>query len=215
MRRLISVLKQITAEDNYKGQHEAPVNDGHSAPLYDLTENEVYPEDIYSINGLKYYGAGEVYDNEAYSIIRSKFKKPRGQVKIYRAVPDHAKEYRVELDNLNRIMSYYNTYKFFKMGEKVVDDLSDEYSHIKNYDDHQKAIIEHIDDRQNFLVKKIKAEGRGKINVGDWVSITKKYAADHGRHHLNNKFKIVSKTVPAKHVWTDGNSIHEWGYDPR
>ena len=35
-----------------------------------------------------------------------------------------------------------------------------------------------------------------------------------GEAHLNGKYKIISKSVPAKHLFTDGNSVHELGYDP-
>ena len=30
--------------------------------------------------------------------------------------------------------------------------------------------------------------------------------------NLNNSFKIVRKTVKASQLYTDGNSIFEWGY---
>jgi len=52
------------------------------------------------------------------------------------------------------------------------------------------------------------------IKPGDWVSISKGYAHDHGEANLDGH-KVVSKRVPAKHIFTDGNSVHEWGYDPR
>lgn len=54
-----------------------------------------------------------------------------------------------------------------------------------------------------------------KINIGDWVTTSLNYAKDHasdlegpGKHG-----KIVSKKVPAKNLWTDGNSLSEWGYE--
>jgi hypothetical protein len=50
------------------------------------------------------------------------------------------------------------------------------------------------------------------INPGDWVTPSMDYAHQHGlgwdSHH------IIEKTVPAKHLWTEGNSLHEFGYDP-
>lgn len=53
------------------------------------------------------------------------------------------------------------------------------------------------------------------INPGDWVSINETYAKQHGESTLGGDYKIVSMTVPARHIFTDGNSIHEWGYDPK
>jgi len=53
-----------------------------------------------------------------------------------------------------------------------------------------------------------------KINAGDWVSISSSYAKEHGRYNLRDNYKILSKTVTAKELCTDANSIHEWGYNP-
>lgn len=53
-----------------------------------------------------------------------------------------------------------------------------------------------------------------EINPGDWVTVNKDYAKEHGEAWLEGKFKILTKIVSAKHLYTDGNSIHEWGYHP-
>jgi hypothetical protein len=53
------------------------------------------------------------------------------------------------------------------------------------------------------------------IRPGDWVALTRVYAKDHGLSALNGEFKIVSKLVHARDLFTDGNSIQEWGYDPQ
>lgn len=52
------------------------------------------------------------------------------------------------------------------------------------------------------------------INVGDWVTINKRYAIMHGEGPLDGKYKILTKTVPAKSIYTNGDSILEWGYYP-
>lgn len=52
-----------------------------------------------------------------------------------------------------------------------------------------------------------------KIIPGDWITLSKEYADIHGRSSLNNKYKILSKKIPAREIYTDGNSIHEWGWD--
>lgn len=54
-----------------------------------------------------------------------------------------------------------------------------------------------------------------KINPGDWVSTSKAYCRDHGRSALNGDYKIVQKTVRARDLFTEGNSLLEWGYDPQ
>ncbi len=52
------------------------------------------------------------------------------------------------------------------------------------------------------------------IHPGDWVTINKNYAKEHGEGWLEGKYKIISKVTSAKNLYTDGNSIHEFGYDP-
>lgn len=52
------------------------------------------------------------------------------------------------------------------------------------------------------------------IRKGDWVAINKQYAKDHGDAVLKGDYKVASMRVPASHVWTNADSIHEWGYHP-
>lgn len=52
------------------------------------------------------------------------------------------------------------------------------------------------------------------INVGDWVTISLQHAKNHGYQQYDNDYIILSKVVKAKDLYTDGGSIHEWGYDP-
>jgi hypothetical protein len=51
------------------------------------------------------------------------------------------------------------------------------------------------------------------IYGGDWITPNINYAKEHGRR-FDDGYHIIEKTVPAKHIWNDGNSIHEFGYDP-
>lgn len=53
-----------------------------------------------------------------------------------------------------------------------------------------------------------------KILPGDWVTIDRKYAVEHGKDNLRNDYKILSKLVKAGELFTDGNSMLEWGYQP-
>ncbi len=52
------------------------------------------------------------------------------------------------------------------------------------------------------------------IKEGDWVTTNKQYAKDHGEGALNGDFKVVSKRVKAGDIFTNGDSIFEWGYYP-
>lgn len=53
------------------------------------------------------------------------------------------------------------------------------------------------------------------INKGDWVTISRAYAVEHGKNALNGEYSIVSKVVRAADIYTAGDSIYEWGYDPQ
>ena len=53
-----------------------------------------------------------------------------------------------------------------------------------------------------------------EINRGDWVAITQEYARDHGESVLRGEYKIITKKVKARDIYTNGDSIQEWGYDP-
>ena len=50
------------------------------------------------------------------------------------------------------------------------------------------------------------------INPGDWITTTKQYALDHIGD--DDGFHIITKKVKPGEMASDGNSIHEFGYDP-
>jgi hypothetical protein len=53
------------------------------------------------------------------------------------------------------------------------------------------------------------------INPGDWVTLSKDYAKTHGESALKGDYKILSQKVKAKDLWTNADSIHEFGYHPQ
>jgi hypothetical protein len=56
-------------------------------------------------------------------------------------------------------------------------------------------------------------KGVKDINAGDWVTTTREYAEQHAKYDPD--YVVISKKVKAKDIATDGNSIHEFGYDPQ
>jgi hypothetical protein len=54
-----------------------------------------------------------------------------------------------------------------------------------------------------------------EINPGDWITTIKSYAVQHGEGVLGGDYKILEKTVPAGDLYTNGDSIFEFGYDPK
>jgi hypothetical protein len=53
------------------------------------------------------------------------------------------------------------------------------------------------------------------INPGDWVTLSENYANQHKNFYLaNENGKVIAVQVRAGDLFTDGNSINEFGYDP-
>jgi len=193
-----NTLFQSETIPEYMGSHEAPTNDGYSKSLNDM--QDIYPEDIYSSNGARYYGDGHPYDQAAISIFNSVRGKPNAPVKIYRAVPK-------VLSNSEKINEYEKQKAYILKTGKIPksvtnwDNKSEYYDFISNEIDKLKDLPETTEDKFG-------------INAGDWVTISREYSKEHGKSTLNGQYKIISKTVKASEVFTDGNSIHEQGYDP-
>ena len=53
-----------------------------------------------------------------------------------------------------------------------------------------------------------------KINVGDWITLSKTYAEQHNQSQFNGKANIIEKKVKAKDVQFAGDDINEFGYFP-
>lgn len=52
-----------------------------------------------------------------------------------------------------------------------------------------------------------------QIRNGDWITLTRKYAEEHGKSNIIGNYRVITAVGKAKHIYTDGNSIHEFGYD--
>jgi hypothetical protein len=156
-----------------------------------------YPEDIYSPQAAQYYGHGVKYDGESIAPIHQARGNPNAKVKIYRAVP-YTPTKDEQLSAVEEAKSNYLKRQRVPAGENpngYYDRLHEESERLKTLPPEP-------------------VRPKISINQGDWVTPSLSYAHDHGKSALKGQYKIVTKTVPAKHVFTDGNSIHEWGYDP-
>lgn len=217
----------ITENYEYRIDHSAPDKDSGS-PLYDVTLNGSYPDDFYSINGEKYY-CSDASECAAYYAVTRYYNRRRRPVKIYRAIvtdsfPEDLKEvyqeYIITIE-IDKILKNYLKYgKDYIPSSKI--SLNHHLSKLfksPNYDDFyylKEDILSRKDMEQlEKEYKDFKKKERKLliINPGDWVTISKPYAIEHGKSNAKS-FKIVSKTVRADEIYTDGNSILEWGYNP-
>lgn len=190
------LFEDSSSSNDYKGEHMAP--DKSDSPLWDVSKG-AYPEDIYTIPldlAARYYGASEPGDMAVTDLIRRYRNKPNAKVKIYRAVP-HVKTREDEIAELEDLKR-----QIMRRG-KANTTLS--YDSLSNKIDKLRQEIESgLPDKEKITT----------INPGDWVTIYRPYAVDHGKGALNGEYKILTKTVLAKELFTDGNSLYEWGWDP-
>ena len=78
----------------------------------------------------------------------------------------------------------------------------------------QRLFLESYDDpdKEVTIYRAVPEEAGENINAGDWVTPFYDYAVQHIGDEEN--WKIISEKVKAKDLYTDGNSIYEFGYDP-
>lgn len=185
---------------DYRGGHTAPMKDRGNAPLHDLTKT--YPDDIYSSKAAQYYGhygGGDMQDRMAVNLMQQAKGKPDMPVTMYRAVP-YEKTLAQQAAEIEKQMAAYQRRGNVPKGAALSG--SEWYENASNTLDR--------------LLKKAATQDapeRMLINNGDWVTLSKQYAKEHGEGALNGQFKILSKKVPARKLFTDGNSIQEFGYD--
>jgi hypothetical protein len=79
-----------------------------------------------------------------------------------------------------------------------------------------REIVEKVNGNPDAYITVYRALPEGKdINPGDWVSPFKSYAELHAGDLLQDGWTIKSKKVRAGDVYTEGNSVAEWGWDPK
>ena len=185
--------------EDYGMNHRPPGPDG-GAPLYDVTGGgDFYPDDVYSTKAFQYYGTGDdLSDRQSLAVIHSVHNKPNAIVTIYRAVPK-------EISNVERIrkierdMANYMRRKTIPSGydvpsgEKWYDWVGTELTRLKNDPE-------------------IESKDISTINNGDWVTLSRNYAKGHGESSLEGKYRILSKKVKANELYTNGDSLNEFGY---
>lgn len=76
-------------------------------------------------------------------------------------------------------------------------------------------IIKRIKNNPSAEVTIYRATTGDKINNGDWITLSKKYAERHNESQLDGKGNIVSMKVKAKDIQFAGDDINEFGYFPQ
>lgn len=185
-------------DGQYQGSHTAP-DSGQGAPLHDLSSNEIFPDDVYSAQGLRYYGNGSQEDAESYRIAMTYHNKPNALVTIYRSVPDALKGLQKKISTLEKQKAMYMS------RGKIPSDAG--YLTGTQWYEWACAELEKLEALPS------QQQPKYTINDGDWVAVSRRYAVNHGKYNLNNEYSIVSKKVRAKDIFCVGD-LSEWGYDP-
>lgn len=192
-------------EADYRGLHQASGKDG--APLWNVAQG-VYPDDIYTLplhTAAQYYGHGDSRnDVGVMSIIQRAHNKPKAKIRIYRAVPavKSLDQQIAELEDQKRVILRRG-----KLPKGVNTTLSPSayYNHIYDVIERLKARVQKGEEAPKPI---------DKINPGDWVTVWRPYAVDHGEGRLQGEYKILTAVVPASSLYTDSNSIYEFGWNP-
>jgi hypothetical protein len=206
LKEYLNEQKVSTNPSDYTGSHSAP-SKFENDQMCDVSN--MLP-DIYTDNAYKYYGGQDLDDNSVINQIKRVRNKPNSSIMIYRSVPYLNKDIDMNIKKLNDILTYFHRWKFLPKENKIVKSLLEKYKDLKwhEWDD---AILKDINDQKDLLLQQ--KEKSIKINNGDWVTTSKMYAKLHGESNLNNNYKILTKTVKASQLYTNGDSIFEWGYN--
>jgi hypothetical protein len=75
------------------------------------------------------------------------------------------------------------------------------------------AVIQSARGNPNKKIRVYRAvpESVDEMQSGNWVTTVREYAKQHGESVLGGKYKIIDRLVPAKQLWTHGDSIMEFG----
>ena len=88
------------------------------------------------------------------------------------------------------------------------------------YEGFDNESVRHIQEAKGNPNKKVvvyravpKSVKGDQIRNGDWITLTYDYAKNHGENNIIGPYRIIKKSAKASEIYTDGNSIHEFGYD--
>ncbi len=65
------------------------------------------------------------------------------------------------------------------------------------------------------IYRAVPIDVKGNIQIGDYVSLDRKYAKEHGESNLSGKYRIISKSVPKSDIMWGGVDWSEWVYSPK
>ena len=211
------------SEEDYRIAHKAPTKDSGS-PFHNVSL-QTYPDDFYTLPLMTVshiYGSHHISDASTAMLIRNAHNKPDARIKIYRAIPkllntqEKINEFEKQKAFImkNGKMPRFPDLNLLDMAKRNLPDLAIKWNNPSM--SLKSAYFEILDDEIKKLTEMPqRLEKKIEINPGDWVTPSRIYAVEHGESiHGKGNYRILTKTVEAKDLYTDGDSLQEFGYDP-
>lgn len=204
------VEEQKSKDPSFKDQYQKQIDDIDNQ-IQTVLAKPIETEDISSPKTSKNEKAKNAETEEV-----SKTEENKGAATPEKeAAPsiDYKIQHRIVADESNATLD-----DMTKGGELVPNDF---YTHPHYYaDTNNESVQESLkvikeakgDPEKEVTVYRAVPKGVDKINEGDWISLSKKYAEEHGE---KNDSPVISMKVKAKDVSWDGNDVNEFAYFPK
>ena len=207
--------KELYEKLNYRSKSGESDYASAASSLYQSVVGR--PSDVYAGGTGRVRAIGSTGGSEGVGAGQAS-QAPGPEVGAQRFMPDYSGEHRAPqrdsgapLDNLKDVYP-----------DDVYGPNAARYYGVASGDTTDKAairIIQATKGKPDAPVKVFRAIPKGiqsnEINPGDWITTMKSYAVMHGEGALGGDYKILEKTVPAGDLYTNGDSIFEFGYDPK
>ena len=119
-----------------------------------------------------------------------------------------ARDYGAPMDDITKMFpdDFYGPHgtQYYGTGDPKMDEIS-------------MRVIRSARGKPDKMVTVYRAVPKGvtEINPGDWVTPNRKYAKIHGESWVENgMYDVIEKKVRAGDLFTEGNSVHEFGWVP-
>lgn len=183
---------------------DEPFSDGGRGPSHGAE-----PTSAHTAMSRRQYGEAspDLYRESVFSLFEANLQVeadgPEQDYRMMHQAPDS--DYGAPLHDVENIMpGFYDNPHNYNFGHEHYWDSASKIMKARGNPEHKVRIY-----------RALPGDHAGKgFNTGDWVSTSKDYARLHARQNDDPKhdWPVISTTVPAKHLHTEGD-VHEWAYN--
>ena len=228
-------------QTNFQDDRNQKNSKGLENSSFSLDKNAKQYDDLAKTNTIEYFrknnGDVKVYLMDSNNNVLNEFSlwsdtnaiKELGEKlgnKIYETATDTNQKINIGNDiyNLGNDTDYFMNHR-----------PSSDYGNASNFEENMSGVFEHpewymnmndafnreslsalkkVQNNPEAEIKIYRATIGDRINPGDWITPSKKYAEYHNFHQLDGKGKVLEMTVKAKDILFAGDDINEFGYFP-